>query len=361
MNAAPSSRFRTALGLLRPGPGLPGMLACLVLWIPLAAALLDVVFGGTRDLARRWAVAATIADVVYLLCFATTVALVRGYLRLRPRTRPFGAATYFAISALLMPLALPVGLFAGASVAHALGRSYTADLGSYRVGLGFGAIITSLFFLWRARSDARARVRDLENAHLRAQLAALTAEMNPHLLFNALNTIASLVHVDPDRAEETVLQLAEVYRGTLRATQGATHALSEELRLCEAYLRVEQARFGERLRVEIDAPGPLEGVTVPVLLLQPLVENAVKHGISPRARGGVVTLRVACEDEGVEVLVEDDGVGLGGSTKGNGRALANCVERLRLVYGDAAKLDVVPRSGGGTSARLSLPLATESA
>ncbi|HEY8073368.1 MAG TPA: histidine kinase, partial [Labilithrix sp.] len=202
--------------------------------------------------------------------------------------------------------------------------------------------------------------RDLERANLEAQLAALTAEMNPHMLFNALNTIASLVHSDPDRAEQTVLELAEVYRGILRVSGAKTHTLAEELRLCEAYLRVERARFGDRLAIvlDVDAHALDRGPDVPVLVVQPLVENAIKHGLSPRASGGTVSLRVRVRGEGdaVDVLVEDDGVGLGASpSKGNGRALANCAERLRLAYGGEASLDVAANEGGGTRARLRLP------
>lgn len=178
------------------------------------------------------------------------------------------------------------------------------------------------------------------------------------MLFNALNTIASLVHEDPDRAEETVVELAELYRGILRSSGAATHALSDEIRLCQAYLRVERARFGERLDVEVDVDARVDAgaVRVPVLLLQPLVENAVKHGISPRARGGKVAVRIARDGARILAAVEDDGVGLGASpAKGAGRALANCHDRLRLAYGDAAALAIAPRARGGTRAELSFP------
>jgi two-component sensor histidine kinase len=333
--------------------------------VPLVAAALDLAFGGPHDFLRRWLIAAVIGDTVCLFCFGGSLLVRELVLVISKRRRvasgatiALGPAFYFGLSALIMPCVLPIGLLVGARFAGLLGRTYHPDLGSYRVGLGFGAIMTALFFLHRARAEAREKVRDLENANLKAQLAVLTAEMNPHLLFNALNTIASLVHDDPDRAEETVLELAEVYRGALKATSGSTHPLAAELRLCEAYLRIEAARFGDRLRVSFHVDDGVDTKTlhVPMLLLQPLVENAVKHGIAPRASGGAVSVRVQRAERGVAVVVEDDGIGLGKSTKtGNGRALVNCKERLRLTYGDGASLDVAPGPEGGTRARLELP------
>ncbi len=356
---------------VRPGPGLQGLAACLLLWVPLASAAIDLSFGGSHDFARRWLISASIADTVCLFCFGGSL-LVRWILAAVTKkkgdgaeaTKPYGPAFYFGLSALLMPCVLPLGLLVGAYVAGLVGRSYVPDIRNYRVGLGFGAIMTALFFLHRARSEARERVRDLENANLKAQLAALTAEMNPHMLFNALNTIASLVHDDPDRAEETVLELAEVYRGVLRASGAATHSLADELRLCEAYLRVERARFGDRLAVVFSVDDGIDpkNIDVPALLLQPLVENAVRHGISPRAAGGSIAVRVVRDGRGFAVVIDDDGVGLGSSeAAGNGRALVNCKERLRLVYGEAAKLEIARRSEGGTCARVSLPAAAVSA
>ena len=354
------SRLSFVTSALRPGPGVQGLAACLVLWVPLVSGALDLTFGGSHDFLRRWLISASIGDTVCFLCFGGAL-LVRFFvLRLAKRrsSTSYGAAFYFGLSALIMPLVLPIGLLVGAHVAGLLGRSYRPDLGSYRIGLGFGAVMCAMFFLHRARADARERVRDLENANLKAQLAVLTAEMNPHMLFNALNTIASLVHDDPDRAEETVLQLAEVYRGVLRAASGATHSLADELRLCEAYLRVESARYGDRLDVtfSVDESVDAKTIQVPMLLLQPLVENAVKHGIAPRASGGKIAIRVLREDSRFAVMIEDDGVGLGKSeVAGNGRALANCKERLRLTYGEGASLDVARRAEGGTRAHVSLP------
>jgi two-component sensor histidine kinase len=361
-------RLSSLLNPLRPQPGLQGLASCLLLWVPLVAAALDLAFGGAHDFWHRWLISASIADTVCLVCFGGSILLRHVvfvfFLKPKKDAKPHGAPFYFGLSALLMPCVLPLGLWVGARVGGFIGRPYAPDLSNYRAGLGFGAVMVALFFLQWARAEARDRVRDLENANLKAQLAALTAEMNPHMLFNALNTIASLVHSNPDRAEQTVLELAEVYRGILRAAGGATHPLADELRLCEAYLRVEDARYGERLKVDfaIDDAVDASAVRVPMLVLQPLVENAVQHGIAPRASGGSVSVHVtpgSDDRDAITVVVEDDGIGFGRSERaGNGRALLNCKERLRLKYGEHATLDVAARKEGGTRARLTLPISS---
>jgi two-component sensor histidine kinase len=341
---------------------------CLLFWVPLVAVGLDFLFDGETDL-RHLARTIAIADTVTLLCYGGTLL---GHTIVERIARRFGSpleqrgsAFYFAISILLMPCALPVGLWVGARVGAALHQPYHPNAARYRISLGFGAITAALFFFQRARAEARekqdraeSRVRDLENANLRAQLSALTAEMNPHMLFNALNTIASLVHGDPNLAEETVLELAELYRGILKTSGQTMHSLRDELRVCEAYLRVERARFGDRLKVEVSIEDNLDvdALSVPVLILQPLVENAIKHGIAPRARGGSISIRVAAAEDGTAIAIEDDGVGFGRSVvPGNGRAIANCADRLRLAYGGAAAIEIATRAEGGTRARLQLP------
>jgi LytS/YehU family sensor histidine kinase len=223
-----------------------------------------------------------------------------------------------------------------------------------------------LYAFQRLRSDAReraqaaeAQVKDHETAQLQARLSALTSEMNPHLLFNALNTVASLIHTDPEQAEDVVLQLSDLYRGLLRSSGAATHDLREEITLCRAYLRLEQARFGERLQADVgvDAAIGTQPILVPILVLQPFVENAVRHGISSRARGGRVSVSVRLRAPQVELSVEDDGVGLGHSThRGSGKSMANCRDRLSLAYGSKASLDVTDRADGGTRVVILIPI-----
>jgi two-component sensor histidine kinase len=343
---------------------------CILLWNPLIGAGFTVLFGGLREFLPRFLVGQLIAAPVTVQCFAFS-AFVRavdvGLSRWRGRTpKRRKAGWYVAASTLFAPAALLGAFRVADAVMRWLGRAWTPpDADNYRVAAGLSLLMGMIFVAYYQRADAREAaleaqrcVADLEHRRVRAELAALTAEMNPHLLFNALNTVASLVHGDPDAAEDTVVELAEMYRGVLRSRGRATHPLADELRLCEAYLNVERARFGDRLRVTIEVDPDIDPreIEVPVLLIQPFVENAVKHGISPRKAGGNVTVVARRRDEIVHVDIEDDGVGLGSSpVKGSGVAIANCRERLALAYGSGAALDVAPRPRGGTRVRVSLP------
>jgi len=361
--------------LVRPKTSTEAARAALLLWNPVIACAVAFASGGARVLAGGTAIVILIADLVVLQCLAGAYALGKCEVAFRRRLggleRVPSTGSQFFFAGSLIPLALPSAFAAGGVVARMLGMDWgELDSGSYRIGVGFGLVMTTVFFFQRsaaqARESARAaevRMSELENRRLRAQLAALTAEMNPHLLFNALNTVAALIHRDPDGAEEVVVQLSGLYRGVLRSAQLTTHALEYELRLCDAYLRIEHARFGERLRGEIDIDPAIDvhATRVPVLVLQPFVENAVRHGFSQRVRGG--TVRVALRKNGsrIDITVDDDGVGFGQSShRGEGKAIANCKERLALTYGGRASLEVGARSEGGTRVFVSVPIGDES-
>jgi anti-sigma regulatory factor (Ser/Thr protein kinase) len=348
--------------------------ACLVFWNPIIAGAFNLVLGGAYDFPRRWAKATTISELTAIQCFAGVYLfrwLEGAYHRRRGRSSPTRSIGFhFFLAAAIMPLALPLGFAAGGLVAHVLGADWESpNFRSYRVGIGLGLVVAALFFFQRSRMKARdatlaaeVQIRELENLRLQAQLSALTAEMNPHLLFNALNTVASLIHRDPHRAEEVIVQLADLYRGVLCSAGSATHPLEDELRLCDAYLQVEHARFGDRLvrEFDIDPSIDTQAIRVPVLILQPFVENAVKHGLSQRTRGGKVRLEVRMNGQHLDITVDDDGVGFGESPeRGTGKGIANCKERLSLTYGARASLVLGAREGGGTRVVVSLPMGSE--
>jgi signal transduction histidine kinase len=171
----------------------------------------------------------------------------------------------------------------------------------------------------------------------RAELKALRAQINPHFLFNALNAIAGLIREQPQLAEETVEHLAEVFRYTLRKSENEWVRLDEEIDFVRAYLRVEQARFGERLAVEIDVAAGAGAVQVPAMSIQPLVENAVKHGTSAVERRGRIRVRAAVTADGLRVEVEDNGPGFAADAP-QGHGLRNVADRLQGYYGGAARL-----------------------
>jgi LytS/YehU family sensor histidine kinase len=193
----------------------------------------------------------------------------------------------------------------------------------------------------------------------RAELAALQARINPHFFFNTLNTISALLPDAPAAAEEMVLRLAELFRYTFRVADAGPVPLSEELDFIRGYLEIERARFGGRLRVAWEVDPAARDARVPGLLLQPLVENAVAHGIAPLARGGTVTIRAGREDGRLAVEVEDDGAGVGTADLDlvrDDHGLGNVRRRLDALFGSQATLRILPGpEGRGTRARIAMP------
>jgi len=176
----------------------------------------------------------------------------------------------------------------------------------------------------------------------RAELKALRAQINPHFLFNALNAIAGLIQDQPQLADETIEQLAQVFRYTLRKSESEWVPLCEEVEFVAAYLRVEQARFGDRLDVSFDLDPAAAAVPVPAMCIQPLVENAIRHGATATEGRGAVALRTALENGTVRIEVRDNGPGFppGFSLDANAEThgLCNVAKRLRGYYGSSARL-----------------------
>jgi sensor histidine kinase YesM len=209
----------------------------------------------------------------------------------------------------------------------------------------------------RAEEERSARARALQ---VEAELGALRAQLNPHFLFNTLHTLLALVREDPPRAEKALEQLGDLLRYALRVQQEPRDeaALAEEWKFVADYLALEQLRLGARLRVEADlSPGALACI-VPVFCLQPLVENAIRHGIAPRAGGGTLAIQARLDDGRVDLAVADDGRGasedvLGAST-GSGLKLVR--QRIEALYPGRGEMTVEPRPpGGGFVVRLRLP------
>ncbi len=206
---------------------------------------------------------------------------------------------------------------------------------------------------WQTQRVLAARVsEDLAQAQLRA----LQAQLNPHFLFNALNSVVTLIGRDPALAQRTVVRLADLLRATLRAGDAPEHALSHELDVTRRYLELEQVRFNDRLSVEWDIAAD-GATTVPAFALQPLVENALMHGIAPQTGAGVVTIGARDTAAALELRVADNGVGpeTPSRTPGEGVGLANLRARIARLYGDAASLTLNARPSGGAEAVLTIP------
>lgn len=191
----------------------------------------------------------------------------------------------------------------------------------------------------------------------RAQMRALQAQINPHFLFNTLNVLANLIHTNTAKAEHVTEELAEIFRYALESTRVEWVRLEDELRFLESYLEIEKARFEERLAYSFEVDENLRSLRIPPMILQPLVENAIKHGISPKVEGGEVRITGQLESDRLQLIVEDTGAGhLNRSRqRGSGIGLTNVRERLQHVYGDAGSLKLEELSPAGTRAVLVLP------
>ncbi|MGH9719321.1 MAG: sensor histidine kinase, partial [Bryobacteraceae bacterium] len=194
---------------------------------------------------------------------------------------------------------------------------------------------TFAFMLEHVRLHARKQALALEAG--RAELKALRAQVNPHFLFNALNAIAGLIHRDPARAEETVEKLAGVFRYTLQRSDSEWVRLEDEFEFVRSYLDVEQARFGDRLNVRMEIAAGARAVKVPAMMVQTLVENAIKHGIAGVLGAGRIAIHAGCSGGLVSISVSDNGAGCESDRAGNGYGLHNVRERLAGYFGAAAK------------------------
>ena len=227
------------------------------------------------------------------------------------------------------------------------------------VPVGLMALI-GYHLVWRQVQALQTRERELTELAATAQLAALRAQINPHFLFNSLNSIAQLIRVDPDKAEGCVERLAEIFRYILHRAEQEFVPLWEELQMTRAYLDIERARFDERLRVETRIDPQSMRSMIPNLILQPLVENAVKHGLSRKVGVGTVSIDASVEGDLLTLTVGDDGLGMAervlGEVYDRGVGLRNLRERLERLYGPDHLPVIESVPGRGTTVRLRLPV-----
>ena len=340
---------------------------------PFFSVVFVFIYNGTDDFLHAFLVSyviTTVISTVITLVLYTSKFLDASIRKIQGKPARIPPKLWWFVLSLC---SMPFGLYVAAEILPSLGP--VIGLGpinispdSFKTAILIGGLIGSIFFVYGIFVDTRKSLRqselqiaELQNQHLKSQLSALTAQLNPHLLFNALNTVASLVSTDPAKAEETIVTLSELYRGVLNSSKNMMHPLRTELDLCESYLKIEKARFGDRVRSEILVEASVNvGVQIPSLCLQPLVENAVKHGISKRASGGLIKIKVSDNQEVLKMTVEDDGIGISknseASRSGTGTGMANSRERISLQYGDKAKFNVADRPGGGTLITIEIPI-----
>jgi uncharacterized protein with PQ loop repeat len=310
-------------------------------WFVDRIVLRRVDYGEVRDdLAARIAEARTEEEVLDVLCAAMRPALAAEHLQWID-----GEEGDVPVRAAEAPrYAIVVGALSS-------GRNLLSD---------DTALLNDAALIAARRIDAL-RLAHISRLATEAELKALRAQINPHFLFNALNTIGFLIQTSPARAHATLMKLTALLRGVLRSGEGAV-TLGDEIDLVTSYLEIESARFEERLRVRIDVPEPLRGMRVPPLLLQPLVENAIKHGIGQSRAGGEVTIEARRTVASIILTVTNTGAAATPFQIAQGRrrgvGLTNIEQRLRHQFGDAAHL-TLSSEPAGTVAEVVIPIASE--
>jgi len=221
----------------------------------------------------------------------------------------------------------------------------------------WGIVITTHVWHYHQRAQQRElRTSQLEAMLAQTRLQMLRMQLQPHFLFNTLNTIAELVHQRPEAAEKMIGGLSHLLRETLQAGAVDRVPLSRELEVLEHYIDIQRARFGDRLRVEIIVDEAARAALVPSLLLQPLAENSIKHGIGARAGAGRIEVVASRNGDRVVIEIRDDGRGLREEPVTEGVGLGNCRSRLQALYGQHGfRLETANRSTGGAIVRIDIP------
>ena len=301
-----------------------------------------------------------------------------------PAPRPFGL--------------WPLGVHALASVCFSLAYMVLrATVGAWQSNAGFVAAfkpllvktwhfnlliywvivaVTQAFEYYRKYRERELRASELEKRLAQAKLQALQMQLNPHFLFNTLHSISALMHKDVEAADRMVMQLSDLLRSALDSSNTQEVPLRDELQMLDLYLGIEKIRFGDRLTVKVDIAPELLTAQVPNLILQPLVENAIRHGIEPRARPGRIELRARRQQGSLALEVSDNGNGLSRSAAGPGSnhrigtgaardatllptregvGLSNTRARLKELYGQAHAFELQPGPEGGLQVRLTIP------
>jgi two-component sensor histidine kinase len=222
---------------------------------------------------------------------------------------------------------------------------------------------THAWLYYRDVQGRELRASQLEALLAQTRLQMLSMQLQPHFLFNTLNTIAELVHQRPEAAERMITDLSHLLRETLHAGLVDRVPVEQELQLLDRYVEIQRARFGDRLTVDvvIDEEAT-KSALVPSLLLQPLVENAIKHGIGARAGAGRIEITISRSGDTLAIEIRDDGRGLGDAEIKDGLGLGNCRSRLQTLYGTSNyRLDMLNRDTGGAVVRIALPFQIERA
>ena len=262
--------------------------------------------------------------------------------QLRPRLNQLAPAWASVSVVLLVVLdTLLFSLVARAVMAWVAGTLHISPMWSPEILVNslIAAIIAGLVMRYFYVQE---QLRQKGQAELQARIQALQSRIRPHFLFNSMNIISSLIAVDPDAAEQVVEDLSVLFRASLKSS-GNEASLADELELCRRYIHIEQLRMGDRLQVTWDIQVPAENVRIPLLTLQPLLENAICHGVQPLAAGGMVVISAVDEGGFLRLSVRNPKPPGDGHHKGNRMALENILHRLQALYGDQVAVESRPQ------------------
>jgi sensor histidine kinase YesM len=301
-------------------------------------------------------------EFIFAQCIGFSISIINTLVLSRV---PCGKLRYAALS-----VTLPVSIVVGVAIAIRLTGSgnevYPNAWQPLLIGLFFGIIASITFVLCERIEQLNLEVKQrqlgqIESAkrEMEAQLKMLQAQIEPHFLFNALANVGSLIDHDPRLSRKLLERLNDWLRVALVRTRGDHATLGDELDMLDNYLQILKIRFGERLRWTMDVPDDIRKMAFPPMLLQPLVENAVRHGIEQKIGGGEIVIRAVNKDNGLSVEVSDSGMGLSGDVSVGGAGLANVRARLTALFGEAGRLTLENNAANGATATLELPRSTD--
>jgi len=239
---------------------------------------------------------------------------------------------------------------------HGLGLTFITS-GIILSSVIFYFFITKLRLKYRGEMIKQEKIKHtaMEKEYLSANLKMLQAQMEPHFLFNTLSNILSLIDTQPDKGKSMLLDLTKILRTSLSRTMPEQTTLSQEISMIEAYLHIQKIRMDERLNYEIDVPDNIRQYSFPPMLLQPLVENAVKHGLEPKVEGGEIFIRATLQDHLLIIKVTDTGLGFSDFDKA-GVGIANVRKRLGLLFGEKGRLIMEENKSHGVCATMEVPV-----
>ncbi|HEX5576404.1 MAG TPA: histidine kinase [Gemmatimonadales bacterium] len=349
-------------------------LRMLTIWLGVAVffSAENVLVGAARNRAFDWQ-----WDVYHEFVYSLTWAAFTPFVLAAGRRHPLGAGPLWRT---MVPHLWRMALLAPAQIVTTytvhyvglalLGQAPPVTLSAWLGGLQGGIVwgtLTGLLYYWlilgiqaafvyqRMYQQQRVTSAELEGLLTEARLEALRLQVHPHFLFNTLNAISAFVEADPERARRMISRLGELFRRTLDGGSAAEHPLARELDLLAPYLEIQRIRFGDRLSIEVDVGDGTAGALIPTLMLQPLVENAVEHGVGRTSNGARVRLSAERSGDRLRLEIADNGPGPGGG--GDGIGLANTRARLAGLYGTAGRLEL-NGAADGTVVTIELPFRT---